>query len=120
MSCVCHSFASIHCCTVVFGILGQVWYLVVSMTDSCCLSYFDWMAAIQILKAYTIKKLQRDLANMFCNILSKAKGFIRTYNVIVFLIEVDRQLSCHIKPDMKIPESKESFDKRNTYSKVKG
>ena len=23
-----------------FGILGQVWYLIVSITDSCCLSYF--------------------------------------------------------------------------------
>ena len=53
MSCVCHAFASVHCCLVVtrrervdllalvcdtycdfvtfpFGILGQVWYLIVS------------------------------------------------------------------------------------------
>ena len=24
-----------------FGILGQVWYLIVSIPDPCCLSYFD-------------------------------------------------------------------------------
>ena len=24
-----------------FGILGQVWYLIVSIPDICCLSYFD-------------------------------------------------------------------------------
>ena len=24
-----------------FGILGQVWYLVVSILDPCCLSYFE-------------------------------------------------------------------------------
>ena len=63
MSCVCHAFASVHCCLVVtlkeraellalvcdvscdcvfspFGILGQVWYLNVSIPDPCCLSYF--------------------------------------------------------------------------------
>ena len=62
MSCVCHAFASVQCCLVViwreradllavcdvycyfvtfpFGILGQVWYLIVSIPDPCCLSYF--------------------------------------------------------------------------------
>ena len=63
MSCVSHAFASVHCCLVVtrreradllalvcdvycdfvtfpFGILGQVWYLIVSIPDPCCLSYF--------------------------------------------------------------------------------
>ena len=61
MSCVCHAFASVHCCLVViggeradlwalvcdgycdfvtypFGILGQVWYLSVAIPDPCCLS----------------------------------------------------------------------------------
>ena len=52
--CVCHAFASAHCCLVVtcwerlsfevlnwvvvtfpFGILGQVWYLIVSIPDLC-------------------------------------------------------------------------------------
>ena len=63
MSCVCHAFASVHCCLVVTcwerddllllfvmlicvfitfpcGILGQVWYLIVSIPDLCHLSYF--------------------------------------------------------------------------------
>ena len=33
--------------------------------------------------------------------------------MIVVLIEVDNQLSCHIQPDVKRPESKGSFDKLN-------
>ena len=64
MSCVSNAFASVHCCLVVTcweradflafvgdvncifvtfpcGILGQVWYLIVSFPDSCCFSYFD-------------------------------------------------------------------------------
>ena len=63
MSCVCHAFVSVHCCLVVTcwertdllslfcdvklcfvtvscGILGQVWYLIVSISDICHLSYF--------------------------------------------------------------------------------
>ena len=63
MSYVCHAFTSVHCRLVVtcweradllalegavncifvtfpFGILGQVWYLIVSIPDPCCLSYF--------------------------------------------------------------------------------
>ena len=62
--CVCHAFASAHCCLVVtcleradllalilklncvivtfpFGILGQVWYLIVSIPDLSPLSYFQ-------------------------------------------------------------------------------
>ena len=63
ISCVCHAFASVYCCLVVtwreradllalvcdvncdfvtfpFGILGQVWYLIVLISDPWCLSYF--------------------------------------------------------------------------------
>ena len=63
ISCDCHDFASDHCCLMVscweradvlalvcdvycdfvtfsFGILGQVWCLIVSILDPCCLSYF--------------------------------------------------------------------------------
>ena len=63
MSCVCHAFASVHCClvvtcceradllalvcddycilvTILYGILGQVWYLILSFPDLCHLSYF--------------------------------------------------------------------------------
>ena len=64
MACVCHAFVSVHCCLVVTccersdllafvcdvncvsvtfpcGILGQVWYLVVSIPDRSRLSYFE-------------------------------------------------------------------------------
>ena len=63
MSCVSHALASVHCClevtcweradllalvgdvycmcvTFPCGILGQVWYLIVSFSDLCRLSYF--------------------------------------------------------------------------------
>ena len=62
MYCVCHAYRSVHCCLVVtgwekadilafvfdvycdfvifpFGILGQVWCLIVSIPDSCHRSY---------------------------------------------------------------------------------
>ena len=64
MSCVCDAFASVHCCLAVTagkglaswllfvmfncvfvtfpcGILGQVWYLIVSIPDLCRISYFN-------------------------------------------------------------------------------
>ena len=66
VSCVSHAFASVHCCLVVtrweradllllvgdvncifvnfpYGILGQVWYLIVWFPDVCRLSYFEQM-----------------------------------------------------------------------------
>ena len=63
MSCVSHAFASVHCCLVVTcleradllglvgdvycifpcGILGQVWYLILSFPDLCRLSYFLYL-----------------------------------------------------------------------------
>ena len=64
VSCVSHTFASVNCCHVVTcwekddllalvgdvycifvtflcGILGQVWYLIISVPDLSCLSYFE-------------------------------------------------------------------------------
>ena len=64
MSCASQAFGSVHCCLVVIcwerdvllafvgdvycifvtfpcGILGQLWYLIVSFPDICCLSNFD-------------------------------------------------------------------------------
>ena len=64
MSCFSHAFASVHCCLVVtcweradllalvvdvycifvtfpYGILGQVWHLIVLIPDRCRLSYFE-------------------------------------------------------------------------------
>ena len=69
LSCFCRAFASVHCCLVVtcreradllalvcdvycdfvtfpFGILGQVWYLIVSIPDPCCLSCFLYIASL--------------------------------------------------------------------------
>ena len=65
--CVSHAFASVHCCLVITcwertdllalvdfycifvtfqsGILGQVWYLIVSIPDLCLISYFKACAA---------------------------------------------------------------------------
>ena len=59
MSCVFNAFASVHCCLVVTcreradllahdfvtfpcGILGQVWYLMVTIPDLYRLSYFEF------------------------------------------------------------------------------
>ena len=69
VSYVSHAFASVHCCLVVTcweradllalasdvyyifvtfpcGILGQVWYLIVSFPDFCILSYFDHVISL--------------------------------------------------------------------------
>ena len=64
MSCVSHAFTSVHCCLVVTyweradllfemfncvfvtlpcGILGQMWYLIVSIPDICGLSYIAFV-----------------------------------------------------------------------------
>ena len=66
MSYDCHDFASVHCCLVVTcwetadllalvcdvfsgfvtfpcGILGQVWYFIVLISDLCRLSYFNYI-----------------------------------------------------------------------------
>ena len=61
MSCVCHAFASFHCClvgltfwllfvmsncdfvTFPYGILGVVWYMIVLIPDLCRLSYFHML-----------------------------------------------------------------------------
>ena len=69
MTCVCHALASVNCCLVVTcweradllalvcdvfvfvtfpcGILGQVWYLIVSIPDLCSLSYIDIERAVK-------------------------------------------------------------------------
>ena len=30
-----------------FGIRGEVWYLIVSIPDPCCLSYFNWIVIVK-------------------------------------------------------------------------
>ena len=82
VSCVSHAFASVHCCLVVTcwekadllalvgdvycifvnfpcGILGQVWYLIVSFPDLCHLSYFD------IKKGHTVSNIYRKKSDLF-------------------------------------------------------
>ena len=72
VSCAAHANASVHCCLVVTcsgmanflafvgdvycifvifsrGIMGQVWYLIVSFPDLCRLSYFTYMGSAAIL-----------------------------------------------------------------------
>ena len=77
--CVSHAFASVHCCLLVTcweradlmahvgdicifvtfpcGILGQVWYLVVSFPDLCLLSYFYIKLAFDLQKQFYIIKM---------------------------------------------------------------
>ena len=80
-SCVSHAFLSVHCCLVVTcceradnlalvgdvycifvtfpsGILGQVWYLIVSFPDLCHHSYFSSFASKTILLNSTVFVLQ--------------------------------------------------------------
>ena len=71
MSRVFHAFASVHCCLdvtcweradigdvycifVIFpcGILGQVWYLIVSIPDLCRLSYFNGLGSFSWLGGF--------------------------------------------------------------------
>ena len=82
MSCDCHAFASVHCCLVVTcweradllallcnvycgfatfprGILGQVWYLIVSIPDLCHLSYFYYPNFLTFSVIYALKSSQK-------------------------------------------------------------
>ena len=80
VSCVTYAFASVHCClkvtcwerpdllalvgdvycifvTFPCGILGQVWYLIVSFPDLCRLSYF--YIKLELSENLTLAPLQR-------------------------------------------------------------
>ena len=93
MSCVSHAFASVHCCLVVtcweradllalvgdaycsfvtfqYGILGQVWYLIVSFPDICLLSYFDLI--LELCRAFPIGHTGRQ--NMRLWYLSRCRA----------------------------------------------
>ena len=83
VSCVSHAFVSFHsalwspalalvgdvyCSFVTFpcGILGQVWYLIVSYPDLCRLSYFVSKRSVSQLcqrKSYTIRSLPLSHVN---------------------------------------------------------
>ena len=80
MSCVSHAFVSVHCCLVVTclertdllalvgdvycifvtfpcGILGQVWYWIVSIPNHCRLSYFVCFKVISVSHTFRTKSM---------------------------------------------------------------
>ena len=85
MSCDCHAFESVYCCpwspdllalvcdvycgfvTFPCGILGQVWYLIVSIPDFCRLSYFV---------SYKLKNVHEVLVNCLFK-LAQEKSVVR-------------------------------------------
>ena len=93
MFCVCHAFLSVHCSFVVTcwdkayllsllyvmfycvfvtfpcGVLGQVWFLIVSISDPCLHTYFEILAAFtnsEILAG--IRKKGKNNIQMFVSI----------------------------------------------------
>ena len=67
-------FVMSNCVFITFqcGILGQMWYLIVSIPDLCCLSYFvGWYFSffIQILKETSVSKQWRSWSDAaFCGV----------------------------------------------------
>ena len=58
-----------NCVIVTFpcGILGQVWYLIVSIPDLCCLSYFKPLAAEQ-------QKMKKKIIYIYDNFVQQTPG----------------------------------------------
>ena len=85
MSCVCYAFTSAHCCLVVpcwervdllalvfdvfvtfpCGILGQVWYLIVSIPDLCRLPYFI-MYTFVLFQEKIVSSIETRTVLLFC------------------------------------------------------
>ena len=67
------SFAVSNCeCHFPIGILGQVWYLIVSIPDLCTLTYFQIVCTICLLEicvSVTLRHLLRKV-NRFCSLIS--------------------------------------------------
>ena len=53
----CPSFLVLNCVfvTFLFGILGQVWYLIVLNSDLCCLSYFHTVCIVLHISAVLVQ-----------------------------------------------------------------
>ena len=53
----CLSFLVLNCVfiTFLFGILGQVWYLIVLITDLCRLSYFHTVCIVLHISAFLVQ-----------------------------------------------------------------
>ena len=88
LSCVCHAFVTVHCCLVVtrgeradllalvcavycdcvtfpFVSLGQVWCLMVSIPDPCCLSYFENQFLVFFLSGSSRQSLLYNVTNYY-------------------------------------------------------
>ena len=111
MSCVCHAFASVHCCFVVTCwerihllalvcdvwlcfvtfpcvILGQVWYLIVSMPDLCHISYFNIRYYSSVIK-YVPKCKTYFISVIVCGIILHGP----LLSVIIFLNQVVKRVA---------------------------
>ena len=109
MSCVCHALASVHCCLVVTcwqradlltlvcddcvfvtfpcGSLGQVWYLIVSIPDLCCLSYFEWDEHLPVqdeIQWFKIDTTLRELSTCYIQRYIRLSGEDKTSQLLVF------------------------------------
>ena len=114
VSCVAHAFASVHCCLVVScceravvlalvgdvycifvtspcGILGQVWYLIVSFPDPCHLSCFD----------YSRDHIYKEHTYWMC-VDRKCQGRLTTTNDQVKR-ETEHNLHGQNQPDLVVP-----------------
>ena len=45
---------------VIIWLLGKVWYLIVSIPDPCCLSYFEWFNFISLI---IVRKKQHEVSH---------------------------------------------------------
>ena len=51
-----------------FGIIGQAWYLIVSIPDPCCLSYFDTYLTHRR-KQVSLNNCESDFERVTCGVL---------------------------------------------------
>ena len=139
LSCVCHAFASVHCCLVVtwtervdllapvcdvycdfvtflFGILGQVWYLIVSIPGPCCLSYLHskllpaFLTRNEKKSKYFIKLLT------LIRLLPQGKSHLQcvfTDIIIISPVCCDKQLNLGVKSHWYLKKSNLQFESNN-------
>ena len=125
MSCVPHVFASVHCCLVdtcskraellalvsdvyfIFvtfpcGILGQVWYLIVSIPDLCPLSYFVcWVIFNFCCLLLTFFKISFFLKYYYRNTIRVSSGFGPDHEVHSFIPGLSPNCLQRLSPDGK-------------------
>ena len=77
-------------CHFPIGILGQVWYLIVSIPDLCNLTYFDW-----ILKPY-----KQNYLGPICLVLSAFGKLILSFTQIWILLSLKKYWPSFWKPNL--------------------